>query len=110
MRGDTFMSISENKNRRYFGTDGIRDIANRNNMTPEFALKVGRAFVSSLKKLGYKNINILVGRDTRYSGAMIQAALVSGINLRVQMLQIMGVVPTPGVSITLSTIVIPEES
>jgi phosphoglucosamine mutase len=102
MRGDTFMSISENKNRRYFGTDGIRDIANRNNMTPEFALKVGRAFVSSLKKLGYKNINILVGRDTRYSGAMIQAALVSGINSAGANVTDMGVVPTPGVSYTLS--------
>lgn len=96
------MSIKENKNRKYFGTDGIRDIANTNNMTPEFALKVGRAFTLFLKKKGYNDINVLMGRDTRLSGRMIQAALTAGINSAGANVTDMGVVPTPGVSYTLS--------
>ena len=69
------MSDSSNRQRKYFGTDGVRDIANEGNMTPEFALALGRAYTLFNIERGVKRPNIAVGRDTRFSGPMIQAAI-----------------------------------
>lgn len=96
-----FMHNSLYKERKYFGTDGIRDIANVNNMTPEFVLKLGRAYVIFLNQKGYKDINIAVGRDTRHSGPMIQSALIAGINSAGANVTDLGVIPTPGASYAL---------
>ena len=52
--------------RKYFGTDGVRDLANSGNMTPEFALRLGRAFI----KFNHGK-KIVVGSDTRLSGKML---------------------------------------
>ncbi len=78
-----------------FGTDGIRGIANKD-LTPELAFKVGRAGAFVLGK-GEKG-KILVGKDTRKSGDMLEAALSAGIcSMGIDVIQI-GVVPTPAVA------------
>lgn len=92
------MSDSSNRQRKYFGTDGVRDIANEGNMTPEFALALGRAYTLFNIERGVKRPNIAVGRDTRFSGPMIQAALTAGINSAGGDVTDLGVIPTPGVS------------
>lgn len=88
----------ESKKRRYFGTDGVRDIANRGNMTPEFAMKLGRAYVMFLMAKGFAKPSAAVGRDTRYSGPMLDAALSAGMMSAGADVCSLGVIPTPGVS------------
>ena len=60
---------------RLFGTDGVRGVANRD-LTPELAFQLGRAAAHVLLK---GNGRMLVGRDTRLSGTMLEAALVAGV-------------------------------
>jgi phosphoglucosamine mutase len=79
---------------RLFGTDGIRGIANRE-LTPDLALAVGRAAGRVLAPEGGE---ILVGRDTRMSGPMLECALVAGLCSAGVNARIAGVIPTPGVS------------
>ena len=81
---------------KLFGTDGIRGVANEYPMTPEMALKVGQAV--GLHFGGTKGSAVLIGRDTRISGQMIESALVAGccsVGLDVMRA---GIVPTPGVA------------
>ncbi|HSM88442.1 MAG TPA: phosphoglucosamine mutase, partial [Desulfobacterales bacterium] len=83
--------------RTLFGTDGIRGVANRHPMTPEIVLRVGRA-VASLFRNSKRRHRILIGRDTRLSGPMIEDALVAGIcSIGVDALTV-GVLPTPAVA------------
>ncbi|MBQ7154640.1 MAG: phosphoglucosamine mutase [Synergistaceae bacterium] len=82
-----------NKERKLFGTDGVRDIANSGKMTPEVALKLGRAFIKHTR--GRK---IVVGSDTRLSCRMLEGALISGISSEGADVHLAGVIPTPGVS------------
>ena len=82
-----------NRERKYFGTDGVRDLANSGNMTPELALKLGRAFIKANK--GRK---IVVGSDTRLSCRMLESALISGISSEGADVCLAGVIPTPGIS------------
>ena len=78
-----------------FGTDGIRGIANKD-LTPELAFKVGRAGAYILSK-GNKG-KIIVGKDTRKSGDMLEAALTAGIcSMGIDVISL-GVVPTPAVA------------
>lgn len=80
---------------KLFGTDGIRGIANKD-LTPELAYKVGRAGAFILGN-GY-NGKIIVGRDTRASGNMLEAALTAGIcSLGIDTVSL-GVIPTPAVA------------
>lgn len=81
---------------KLFGTDGIRGIANED-LTPELAYKVGRIGGYTLNVGGSKK-TILIGRDTRYSGPMLEAALVAGLNSVGIDTVILGVVPTPAVA------------
>ncbi|MBL0385548.1 phosphoglucosamine mutase [Tumebacillus sp. ITR2] len=83
---------------RYFGTDGIRGIANQE-LTPELAYKLGRAGAYVLTQgSGEKRPKIAVGKDTRISGEMLGAALVSGImSVGVDVIRL-GTIPTPGVA------------
>ena len=69
------------KPKRLFGTDGIRGQANRDPIEPLTLVKVGKALVTLLRKeLAHnKTIKIVIGRDTRISGPMIESALSSGI-------------------------------
>ena len=81
------------RQRKYFGTDGVRDLANSGNMTSEFALKLGRAFI----KFNHGK-KIVIGCDTRLSGRMLEGALYSGMSSEGADVYLAGVIPTPGVS------------
>lgn len=82
---------------KLFGTDGIRGLANEHPMTADMALKVGKATAHIFKRKGH-HPRIIIGKDTRISGYMIENALVSGIcSMGVDAVMI-GVMPTPGVA------------
>ncbi|MDR3353484.1 MAG: phosphoglucosamine mutase [Synergistaceae bacterium] len=91
------------KARRIFGTDGARDIANRGNMTPETAMSLGRAFVRFLSARGTRRPVIVTGRDTRRSGAMLEAALAAGMMSEGADIRSAGIFPTPGVGFLLKS-------
>jgi phosphoglucosamine mutase len=83
--------------RRLFGTDGIRGVANAHPMTGELMLKLGRA-VAYLIKNGPHRHRVVIGKDTRLSGYMLETALASGIcSMGVDVL-ICGPLPTPAIS------------
>ncbi len=83
--------------RKYFGTDGIRRIANTE-LTPELVYKVAKAGAYVLSK----NLNhvptILIGRDTRLSGTLIESAMTAGFLSYGAKVKLLGVIPTPGVA------------
>jgi len=81
----------------FFGTDGIRGRANQYPMTAEIALKAGRALVWALKNRGGRK-RILIGKDTRISGDMIECAIAAGICSAGGSAHLCGVLPTPGVA------------
>jgi phosphoglucosamine mutase len=84
--------------KRYFGTDGVRGVAN-DLLTPDFALRLGRAIAQQLLATApHHPPRVLIGRDTRRSGAMLEAALVSGITSMGVNATSAGVVPTPAVA------------
>ena len=64
--------------KKIFGTDGVRGVANKYPMTAEMAMKLGRA-VAYLSKAADKRRRIVIGKDTRLSGYMIENALAAGI-------------------------------
>lgn len=81
---------------KYFGTDGIRGIANKE-LTPELAFKLGRIGGYVLTK-GIDNPKVLIGRDTRISGYMFEGALVAGLlSIGAEVMRL-GVISTPGVA------------
>lgn len=83
--------------KKLFGTDGIRGIANQHPMTAEVALNVGRAIAYLSKRKGHSP-RIIIGKDTRLSGDMFEAAIISGIcSMGVQAISV-GVIPTPGIA------------
>jgi phosphoglucosamine mutase len=81
---------------KLFGTDGIRGIANKYPMTSEMAVKIGRAIASFFKNT--ENPKIIIGKDTRISGDMIENALVSGICSMGVDVYLAGIIPTPGIA------------
>lgn len=84
--------------RHYFGTDGVRGTVNQLPMTAEFALTLGRAAGHVLTRhLGHKP-HILIGKDTRLSGYMIESALCAGLTAQGMNVQLVGPVPTPAVA------------
>ncbi len=82
---------------RLFGTDGVRGVANIE-LTPKLAFEIGQAGAYVLTKQKNKKVKILVGKDTRISGDMIEAALVSGICSVGAQAILLGVLPTPAVA------------
>jgi phosphoglucosamine mutase len=82
---------------RLFGTDGIRGVANAEPMTAEMALNVGRAIAYLSRKEGHTP-RILIGKDTRLSGYMLENALVSGICSMGADALMVGPMTTPGVA------------
>ncbi|MBP0727312.1 phosphoglucosamine mutase [Bacillus sp. RG28] len=81
---------------KYFGTDGVRGVANKE-LTPELAFKIGRCGGYVLTKNKTKP-KILVGRDTRVSGHMLEGALVAGLlSIGAEVMRL-GVISTPGVA------------
>ncbi|GHS98770.1 phosphoglucosamine mutase [Synergistales bacterium] len=91
-------AINKNDKRVLFGTDGVRDIANRGDMTPEMALRLGRSFVLFMTEHGVPRPRIVMGRDTRRSGSMLEGALSAGMTSAGAEVLLSGVIPTPGVS------------
>src|ERR1700709_1866615 len=81
--------------RRYFGTDGIRGLANKV-ITPELALKVGQA-AGLLFQNGDHRHRVLIGKDTRLSGYMIETALVAGFTSVGMDVLLTGPMPTPAI-------------
>ncbi len=81
---------------RLFGTDGIRGVANRYPMTAMMAVKTGMAVALLVKKAGFKSV--IIGRDTRLSGEMLEAALTSGVTAMGVHVLAAGIIPTPGVA------------
>jgi len=83
-----------------FGTDGIRGAANKFPMTPDLVLKVGQALGYLLRRQpgrqGHKRV-VLIGKDTRLSGYMVEQALASGLNSMGVGVQLTGPLPTPGI-------------
>ena len=83
--------------RKYFGTDGIRRIANTE-LTPELVYKVAKAGAYVLSKHTEHAPTILIGRDTRLSGTLIESAMVSGFLSYGANVKLLGVIPTPAVA------------
>ena len=83
--------------RKYFGTDGIRRIANTE-LTPELVYKVAKAGAYVLSKHTDHTPLILIGRDTRISGTLIESAMVAGFLSYGANVKLLGVLPTPAVA------------
>jgi len=84
--------------RRFFGTDGIRGLANKHPMTSEVALKVGMAAGRVFSRNGSHRHRVVIGKDTRLSGYMIETALMSGFtSVGMDVFQL-GPMPTPAVA------------
>ena len=83
--------------RKYFGTDGIRRIAN-SELTPELVYKVAKAGAYVLSKHSDHTPTIFIGRDTRISGTLIEAAMTAGFLSYGANVKSLGVIPTPGVA------------
>ena len=82
--------------KKLFGTDGIRGVANRE-LSPELALRIGKIIAALLgKKVGRPVI--LIGRDTRLSGAMLEGSLAAGITSAGAEVRLLGIAPTPAVA------------
>lgn len=82
---------------RLFGTDGARGIANEK-LTAELAMTIGKAAAAVLTRGNSKNPKLLIGRDTRISGQMLEAALVAGISSMGVNVELLDVLPTPAVA------------
>src|SRR5213595_4320879 len=85
----------QGEGRKYFGTDGIRGRAN-GVITPELALKVGQA-AGVMFQNGDHRHRVLIGKDTRLSGYMIETALVAGFTSVGMDVLLLGPIPTPAV-------------
>ncbi len=89
---------------KLFGTDGIRGIANEYPMTSELAMKVGKAVASIFKEHNNDRSKIVIGKDTRLSGDMLEHAIASGVCAMGVDVYLTGILPTPGIAyLTAST-------
>jgi len=83
--------------RRYFGTDGIRGKSNSGNMTPDIAMRVGLAAGSVFRRGDHRH-KVVIGKDTRLSGYMLENALVAGFTASGMDVFLLGPIPTPAVA------------
>jgi phosphoglucosamine mutase len=84
--------------RKLFGTDGVRGAANEPPMTPEMALRLGRAITFVAKRGKTRPVRVVIGKDTRLSGYMLETALASGICAMGGRVMLSGPIPTPAVA------------
>jgi len=83
--------------KKLFGTDGVRGVANQDPMTSEMAMRIGRA-AAHIFRDSSKRHRVVIGKDTRLSGYMIESALTSGLcSMGIDVL-LVGPVPTPGIA------------
>ena len=85
------------KRKKLFGTDGIRGVANRDPMSAEMALRVGKG-IASIVKTENRHNRILIGKDTRLSGYMLENALTAGICSMGINILLVGPLPTPAIA------------
>lgn len=99
------MNDNNSATRNLFGTDGIRGVANRHPMTSETALALGRALTKMVmaKDRGRHRPRIVIGKDTRLSGYMLETALASGICSMGGSVMLVGPLPTPGIAFVTSS-------
>ncbi len=83
--------------RKYFGTDGIRGTVGQSPITPDFVLRLAHAVGRVLKRREERPV-VLIGKDTRISGYMLESALESGFNSAGVDVVLLGPLPTPGVA------------
>src|SRR6187397_241338 len=83
--------------RKLFGTDGIRGVANRDPMTAEMALRLGQAVAQRFRRAKRAG-RIVIGKDTRLSGYMLESALQAGIVSAGADVMLVGPLPTPGIA------------
>src|SRR5690349_19997989 len=89
--------------RKYFGTDGIRGLANGDKLTPDLALKVGMAAGLKFVRGDHRN-RVVIGKDTRRSGYMIENALAAGFTAVGMDVYFLGPMPTPAVAMLTRTL------
>ncbi len=92
----------QNKMKKLFGTDGIRGLANKYPMTASMAMQIGRALAFWVRQNGFSSV--LIGKDTRISGDMLEAALSAGISSMGINVLYAGVIPTPGIAFLTSRV------
>ncbi|MBU3651285.1 MAG: phosphoglucosamine mutase, partial [Limnohabitans sp.] len=83
--------------RKYFGTDGIRGTVGQAPITPDFVLRLAHAVGRVLRRENPRPL-VLIGKDTRISGYMLESALESGFNSAGVDVMLLGPLPTPGVA------------
>ena len=83
--------------KKFFGTDGVRGETNKFPMTPEIVLKLGMSIGSYFFKNNTRN-TVLIGKDTRLSGYMLESALISGLTSVGMNVILVGPMPTPAVA------------
>src|SRR5687768_10404311 len=83
--------------RKYFGTDGVRGLANGDKLTPELAMRVGMAAGLTFVRGDHRN-RVVIGKDTRRSGYMIESALTAGFTAVGMDVYLLGPMPTPAVA------------
>ncbi len=90
----------KDSNKRLFGTDGIRGVANYYPMTPEMGLKLGKAltYILKQKRTDSKKPQIVVGKDTRLSGYMFEQAISAGVASMGGDVLLVGPLPTPAIA------------
>ncbi len=95
------MSDTNEPAKKLFGTDGIRGTANQFPMLPDVVVRVGQAigYLIRTKKISSPSVTnkVVIGKDTRLSGYMIEQALSSGLNSMGINVQLVGPLPTPGI-------------
>lgn len=84
--------------KKYFGTDGIRGLANSGTMEPQNVLKLGMAAGKYFMRESGRRHSVVIGKDTRLSGYMIEPALVAGFTAVGMDVRLFGPLPTPGVA------------
>jgi len=85
--------------RKYFGTDGVRGTVGVAPITPDFVMRLGYAAGKVLaRKAGSKRSAVLIGKDTRVSGYMLESALEAGLSAAGVDVLLVGPMPTPGVA------------
>ena len=87
-----------NKKKKYFGTDGIRGTVGVAPITPDFMLKLGWAAGKVFASSGNGRNKILIGKDTRISGYMFEAALEAGVTAAGTDIKLLGPMPTPAIA------------
>ena len=83
--------------RKYFGTDGIRGRANKWPITPDLAMKVAMSVGLAFRRGSHRN-RVVIGKDTRLSGYMIETAMVAGFTAMGVDVFMTGPIPTPAVA------------